>query len=81
MQKDDNDDSQLEPPAVSDSYSISGSNPSTESDDDLSEAVEEVIGNEPQPGKPFSLADEVEKDEKALSDIPPDEAKIGDSEE
>ena len=43
--------------------SVSGSAPLTSSDDDTSEALGDVIGNEPEPGKPFSLAEEMEKDE------------------
>jgi hypothetical protein len=38
--------------------------------------VEEVTGEEPVPGKPFSIAKEVEDDEKAVHDIPPDEANL-----
>ena len=45
--------------------SISGSAPDPESDDKVLEFVKEVTGNEPKPGDPFSLAEEVEKDEKA----------------
>ncbi len=41
-----------------------------------SDNLEDVIGNKPAPGKPFSLAEEMEKDEKARRDIPPDEANL-----
>lgn len=42
---------------------VSGSTPSVTADDDVTKNVEEVIGNKPEPGKPFSMAEEVEKDE------------------
>lgn len=54
------------PPAVADEEAVSGSAPTPTADDDVGEMVKEVIGNEPEPGKPFSLADEVEADETAL---------------
>ncbi len=44
---------------------VSGSSPRPESDDDVKEMVKEVIGNPPEEGKPFSIAEEVKKDEKA----------------
>lgn len=68
-------------PAEEGERSASGSQPATTSDDDVSDMVEDVIGNKPEPGKPFSLAEEVEKDERALHDIPPDEAKIEEGKE
>jgi hypothetical protein len=52
-----------QPPYEEDEESFAGSAPDPEADDDTHEMVEDVIGNEPVPGKPFSLADEVEKDE------------------
>ena len=42
---------------------ISGSSPRPDSDDNVAEALEDVIGNPPKRGKAFSLAEEVEKDE------------------
>lgn len=72
----DDDQDELETPAEEGEHSVSGSAPSTTSDDDVSEMVEDVIGNKPKPGKPFSIAEEVEKDEKAMHDIPPDEADV-----
>ncbi len=45
---------------------VSGSSPRPESDDDVKEMVKEVIGNPPEEGKPFSIAEEVNKDEKAI---------------
>lgn len=47
---------------------VSGSSPSPESDDDVKEMVREVIGNTPKEGKPFSIAEEIEKDEKAIKE-------------
>ncbi len=47
-----------------------GSSPVPTSDDDTGEVLEGVIGNEPEPGKPFTIAKEVEKDEKARRDVP-----------
>jgi hypothetical protein len=43
--------------------SISGSSPSVTSDDDVGEAMAQITGTEPEQGKPFSLADEIEKEE------------------
>ena len=60
--------------------SASGSQPATTSDDDVAQMVKDVIGNEPVPGKPFSIAEEVEKDARAIHDIPPDEAKVEEAE-
>lgn len=57
------DDNQTDAPDDTGQDSVSGSNPATTSDDDVGEAVEQVIGNKPVPGEPFSLADEIEKDE------------------
>jgi hypothetical protein len=48
-------------PALQDEASISGSAPDPTSDDDTEEALEEVVGVEVEPGKPFRLADAVEK--------------------
>lgn len=44
---------------------LGGSAQGLETDDDTEEMIEAVIGNKPEPGKPFSIAEEVEKDEKA----------------
>ncbi len=44
---------------------VSGSSPRPDSDDDVAEMIKEVIGNSPEEGKPFSIAEEVKKDEKA----------------
>lgn len=70
------EDNDLVTPAEEDEHSASGSAPKTTSDDDVGEMVEAVIGNEPELGKPFSIAQEVEKDEKAVHDIPPEEADL-----
>lgn len=43
---------------------ISGSSPDPESDDDVSENLEKVVGTKLKRGDEFNLADEVEKDEK-----------------
>ncbi|MCH7951496.1 hypothetical protein IH980_02055 [Patescibacteria group bacterium] len=67
-------------PAEEGERSVSGSAPATTSDDDVGQMVKDVIGNEPVPGKPFSIADEVEKDARAMHDIPPDEAKVEETE-
>ena len=72
----DDDQDELATPAEEGEHSVSGSAPSTTSDDDVSDMVEDVIGNKPKPGKPFSIAEEVEKDERAMHDIPPDEADV-----
>ena len=40
----------------------SGSSPSPESDDDTASMVKDIVGNKPKSGKPFSLAEEVNKD-------------------
>ncbi len=63
-------------PAAEGERAISGSTPGVESDDDVEEVVEDVIGNKPKPGVPFSIAQEVEKDAKAIHDIPPDESGV-----
>ena len=47
---------------------VSGSSPRPESDDNVKEMVKEVIGNPPEEGKPFSIAEEVNKDEKAIKE-------------
>lgn len=59
------DEEEKEDEVVDDSgeSSISGSAPDPSSDDDIEEDVADVIGNKPKAGVPFSLADEVEKDE------------------
>lgn len=41
-----------------------GSAPDPEKVGDTEELVKEVTGNEPEEGKPYSIAEEVEKDEK-----------------
>ena len=44
---------------------ISGSMPDPESDDDIKDAVKDITGEEPKDGVPFSIAEEVKKDEAA----------------
>ena len=58
--------------------SVSGSAPDPDSDDDTAAELADVIGNEPEPGKPFSLADEVEKDEMERRGIDPKDMGIDD---
>jgi hypothetical protein len=43
--------------------SVSGSAPSVTSDDDVDEMVENVFGNQPIPGEPFTMDDEIISDE------------------
>lgn len=42
---------------------VGGSSPSLTTDDDVEESLEEVVGVNVVPGTPFSLADEIEKNE------------------
>lgn len=49
----------------SDDETLGGSAQDLETDDDTEEMLEDVIGNKPEPGEPFSIAEEVEKDEKS----------------
>lgn len=44
---------------------LGSGSPRPDVDDDTAEAVEAVVGNEPKQGEPFSIADEVKKDEDA----------------
>ena len=57
-------------PADAGEQSASGSSPATTSDDDVGEMVEETLGEEPVPGKPFTLADQMEKAEKSRRSMP-----------
>lgn len=68
------------PPAQQGEEEASGSAPGVTSDDDVGEMVEEVTGEEPEPGKPFSIAEEVEKDEKARRGMPPKPAETEEEE-
>ncbi len=52
-----------------DEESYVGSAPDPGSDDNIGEVVEEITGEEPEE-KPFSIAEEVEKDEEALHTKP-----------
>lgn len=52
---------------------MGGSATEPTADDDTKRAVEEAIGNEPVEGEPFSIAEEVEKDEKARRGMTPPE--------
>lgn len=42
---------------------VGGSSPSLTTDDDVEESLEDVIGVDVVPGKPFSLADTIEENE------------------
>lgn len=44
--------------------SLGSGSPDPETDDDTEEALEKVVGGDIDPEKPFSIADEVENDEK-----------------
>lgn len=39
---------------------VSGDNMDLEADDDTGEMIEDVLGQEPKPGIPYSMADEIE---------------------
>lgn len=49
---------------------ISGSSPDPSSDDDVDEVVEEITGEEPGMFEPVGIAEEIDKDEKALHTKP-----------
>lgn len=55
-----------------------GGSASTPTGENSEEALEDFIGEAPIAGKPFSIADEVEKDERAKYDIPPEGADVPD---
>ena len=42
---------------------VSGSSPRPASDDDTTDNLKDVIGNEPKNDKPFTIAEEIEADE------------------
>lgn len=63
----------LRSPSYEGEGEMGGSAPEPTSDDDTGEALGEAIGNEPKEGEPFSIAEEVEKDEKSRRGMIPPE--------
>lgn len=64
------------PSSQGESNPFGGSAPTSGTGENPEDAIEDITGDEPIPGKPFSIVEEVEKDEKAKYDIPPDGADV-----
>ncbi len=54
---------------------VGGSEQGLETDDDTEKVVGDVIGNEPKEDDKFSIAEEIENDEKDIAGIPPKNKK------